>query len=231
MVLAQSSAAAAHVVLSLASSNETCAVPWSHVGEEGSAPGVVAPKIHGGVPEDIRLVAAGGFELADATPAAVLETEDPVLTVWTQKGFELWPLPRGELLSAWSTSDGLHLVLADSTGAALLLDLPADLSQAVPSCALPGAGACATARHLRSFVVSPRRDFFALADMDQHGVSIYRAPCGALASPMATIPSGDGGSTVHALVATADGSVVLRNRSSARGMKPRMAADPESMVK
>lgn len=29
-------------------------------------------------PQDIRLVAAGGFELADETPPAVLETEDPV---------------------------------------------------------------------------------------------------------------------------------------------------------
>ena len=43
-------------------------------------------------------------------------------------------------------------------------------------------------------------------------VSIYRTPCGALASPMASL-SGDG--SVHALLATAGGCVVLRTRSSA----------------
>eukprot|EP00435_Cladocopium_sp_Y103_P032350 s3646_g8.t1 len=166
---------------------------------------------------EILLVSLGGFVLQpDAAEVAAFaqETEDAVLTTWTPQGLLRWPLPRGELLSAEESEDGVRLVLSDPSGAALLLDLAAAsfVAPAAPrlpvALALPGAAACATARRLWAFEVS-----------------IYRTPCGALASPMASL-SGHG--PVRALRATAGGAVVLRTRSGGRaeavkGPKPATA--------
>eukprot|EP00434_Breviolum_minutum_P011393 symbB.v1.2.010052.t3/scaffold636.1/size252712/7 len=186
----------------------------AHWGNEEILPEYPRPPSQGAQhSQELCLVSRGGFELdgSEASNSLLLETEDPVLTVWKQNSLECWPLPRGELLSSWASKDGIHVVLADPTSAANLAVLRPSTTPLCVVASLPGAAACATARRLRDFVVAPNHAFFALLDMDQQNVSIFRTPQGDLVSPMATLPPDHG--AVHAMVATA-GAVVVRTRTS-----------------
>ena len=89
-----------------------------------------------------------------------------MLAIFKDQRLELWPLPRGELLAAWP-QEGLHVALADGSGAALVLRLAPPTAHLVV--ALPGAGACATGR--RGLLVA--KGFFAL--MEDEGAARHRA--------------------------------------------------------
>ncbi|CAK9001730.1 9 [Durusdinium trenchii] len=169
--------------------------------------------VHWASDQDVLIISSGSFQLSSSPVPS--ETEHPVLSIFHDNQVEHWPLPPGELLAAWTSTAGLHVALAEPMGGALIFQLVAHPPEPRNITALPGAGACAAARACGTsagarLVVAP--EFFALVEVDQRGVSLYRNPQGTRVAPLASLAVLD--PPVLGLAIAAQDALVLRSAQS-----------------